>query len=319
MAAEAAGYKADSPPQAGAPPKTKLNYMKPDATWTRFLGPPKMQLNILQPLRQVKAYVGIGMQTQENEVELLDARTAGLGYQNVGFTLEPFTTTVADADWASVANDGSAANELYKKELEVAVRKLHPTVVKIEWSTFLLRGSGANPPASGGIHLDYFPDREKMDEFFQRYKVKSGDKPFYNDFFQTIDKHPDLELELVLGLWKPRNTRDPVCESPLIACDPRTVNIQDAIPQEQEFTVLAEGREAPIANMSANLRYSDKHKWYYYPEQTKDELFVFRHYTAKDLAFANFHCAGVLPLPEGREPRSSVETRAFLFFEKDTK
>merc|ERR1712125_43705 len=97
----------------------------------------------------------------------------------------------------------------------------------------------------------------------------------FNDFRQSINKHPDLELGLILGLWKPRNARTPVLESPLIMCDPATVDMKDAVPQEQVFTVAAEGLAAiKVVNLSANLKYSDAHRWYYYPEQTADEVTV---------------------------------------------
>ena len=46
--------------------------------------------------------------------------------------------------------------------------------------------------------------------------------------------------------------------------------------------VNAEGGEVRVYNMSSTLVYSDKQKWYYYPEQTREELFVFRHYTNAD-------------------------------------
>ena len=84
--------------------------------------------------------------------------------------------------------------------------------------------------------------------------------------------------------------------------------------QEQCFNVNAEGTSVPVANLAANLKYSERQKWYYFKDQTRDEVFVFRHATIEQPSFANFHCGGVLPLPAGMEKRSSVETRVMLYF-----
>ena len=51
----------------------------------------------------------------------------------------------------------TAENIKYRGELEKIIRKLHPDVVKIEWSSFLLRGPtpGENNPAVCCFALSY--------------------------------------------------------------------------------------------------------------------------------------------------------------------
>lgn len=77
-------------------------------------------------------------------------------------------------------------------------------------------------------------------------------------------EHPgeELQLKIVLGLWKPRNVHNPVQEAPLVVCDPNTVDIAvEAVPQEQSFYVSTEGKQVPVANMASNLKFSKSHKW----------------------------------------------------------
>ena len=50
------------------------------------------------------------------------------------------------------------------------------------------------------------------------------------------NKDEGLEMGCILGLWKPRNEKQPVSDTPLIVCDPRTVDFAtEAVPQEQDF------------------------------------------------------------------------------------
>jgi hypothetical protein len=300
----------------GAPPTTTLNYVKPTTVKTRFLGMPRLlHYNVFKTFRQIGALIGVGASQEQRSVPLHDARqAAGLSYAACGFTLEPLQSAVTD--WAAVQTKGSASQVAYRAELEAIVRRLHPDVKAMAWSTFLLRGGpGENGPAAGAIHLDWFPDVERVQEFLGAHPKGFHDLNDTAAQVTAVEGHEALRLKLVLGLWKPRNARNPVVDAPLVVCDPSTVDMAaEAVPQEQLFLVKGEGRQIPVANVAANLKYSTAHKWYYYKEQTADEVFVFRHATMDEPHMANFHCGGVLPLPPGMEKRSSVETRVLLYF-----
>jgi len=123
----------------------------------------------------------------------------------------------------------------------------------------------------------------------------------------------ELELRAILGLWKPRN--GPVYDTPLVCVDASTVRQADIVPQEQSFTHIVNGQTMEVSNLAATPRYSPRHRWFYYPAQTKTEITVFRHNTPGDFSFANIHGAVDLPLPNGASPRQSVETRAYLYYE----
>jgi hypothetical protein len=137
------------------PPTTTLNYVKPGTAKTAFLGMPRLLQNPVKTFRQMGALVGIGSNTDRQQVPLHDARTAGLEYDQCGFKLEPLVSKVED--WSQVAIKGSAEHTKYVAELEVIVRRLHPDVKALAWSTFLLRGGpNENGPAAGAIHFDWY-------------------------------------------------------------------------------------------------------------------------------------------------------------------
>ncbi len=295
---------------------TTLNYVSAAAVKSQFLGMPSLcHYNVRKTCRQLGALVNFGKLQEQHQVTLTDARTAsGLAYETCGFTLEPLHSQVKN--WADVQIKGSAEQLKYQAELETIVRKLHPDVKAMAWSTFLLRGGpGENGPAAGAVHLDWFPNVAKVHAYLDEHKEGTHDLKQTAAQVREREGNEDLKLKLVLGLWKPRNRTNPVVEAPLVVCHPESVDIAaEAVPQEQLFDVRAEGRKIPVANLAANLRYTDRQRWYYYKEQTADEVIVFRHATVDTPEFANFHCGGVLPLPEGMEKRSSVETRVMLYF-----
>ena len=71
------------------------------------------------------------------------------------------------------------------------------------------------------------------------------------------------------------------------------------------------------------LKHSDKHKWFYYPDMTNDEVIAFKQFYYKkgysdkvDTPYeACFHCAFTDPrADENAEKRTSTEHRVQVFF-----
>ena len=339
-----------------------MGFTKPGVTHTNWYGFPKLRLpwpfsqgGIWQTLQETKAFVGMVASTGFHEIELHDARAhqADLDYARAGFTLEPLESKVEA--WPAVALEGTPERKTYEEELEAVVRRLHPGVKKVVFTSFLLRGGdGENPPAKGSLHLDMHPDKEACDRYAAagygaaavekkkkeeeeeeeeegKHREEDGDDD--DDDFAAAQAE-GLELGLVLGMWKPRQMANPVFDFPLIVADKSTVDMDSVVPQRQKFQHIAEGRTQLVCNLAATMRYSPDAKIYYYPEQTCEELLVFRHYTAPwavegggdgkgkgkgegELAVANFHGSAALPLPAGAGSRRSIETRAFLYFDKE--
>merc|ERR1712113_388190 len=68
-----------------------------------------------------------------------------------------------------------------------------------------------------------------------------------------------------------------------------------------------------------SLKFSENHKWYYYPQQQFDEVLVFKVFDKKeDGPRFVFHTAFEDPsCPQDAPPRTSLEARAIAFFPSD--
>mmetsp|Transcript_2973 Transcript_2973/g.9927 ORF Transcript_2973/g.9927 Transcript_2973/m.9927 type:complete len:311 (-) Transcript_2973:236-1168(-) len=297
--------------------KSKQNLIQRKVSETTFLGMPKMQLQFWKTWEEFSKLANLALSMDPQEITLLDARKRKLDYKSCGFKLHPLKSAVTD--WPVAATLGTEQNLLYRSELEKVVRELHPGVIRVAFMAFLLRGGpGENKPAAQSIHLDMYPDQQLYDAWKEKNAgvVAFDDDPSKKDDLAEAFADPNLELKHVLGLWKPRNTKNPVYDHPLFCLDATTLAAEDAVPQYQRFTTIAEGKVVPVVNVAGSVKAAPQQRWYYFPEQTADELFVFRHKTVDDPWLVNFHAAATLPLPEGAETRSSIETRAYCFFAK---
>uniref|UniRef100_A0A7S4TBG3 Uncharacterized protein n=1 Tax=Alexandrium monilatum TaxID=311494 RepID=A0A7S4TBG3_9DINO len=114
-----------------------------------------------------------------------------------------------------------------------------------------------------------------------------------------------------INVW--RNIVDtPVERSPLAVCDTRSV------PESDHF--LYELLFPDRTGENYSLRFSEAHKWYYYPRMVKDEALVFKVYDKQeDGPRFVFHTAFEDPLTKPSSPaRQSIEVRAIAFFSGDS-
>ena len=146
------------------------------------------------------------------------------------------------------------------------IKRLHPNVASIVWSsTFLLRGLEGEEGYSKQVHLDIYPETERRNRFLEAHPEG------FNDFREVVEKAPadaeggDLELGMVLGLWKPRVAI--VRDHPLVVLDASSCNVtEEAAPQEMDFYANAsagDGSRVRLANLNANLKSgrATKHRW----------------------------------------------------------
>jgi hypothetical protein len=241
---------------------------------------------------------------EKHRVVIQDARKRNLDYEKCGFTLCPLKSGVTD--WDQVALKGSDQQKLLFAQFESVIRELHPDVERIQFEGSLMRGGDdTNPPATNGLHLDFYPDMEKVKAMGAN---GSSDQP-----------DDGLEMKMVLGLWMPREMANPVYDYPLFVGDASTFVLEDIVPQRQDFYHISEGQKQRVRNLAAGAPiYSPRQRWYYYHRQTCEELIIFRHLTEPAGGKACFHAAFEQPLPEGMETRKSFETRAFLHFAKSS-
>jgi hypothetical protein len=262
--------------------------------------------------KQIKALGGFGMGMETRDLVLKDARVRSLNYAKTGFCLQPIELEPAVTDdWSKSAQMETPENSLYKEALIKILETLHPTVKKIEFFAFLIRGgeNSQNAPSSNAPHLDMFQDRTMANDFVKEHTPASEESK--EDKVEDIDEDQD---NIVVGMWLPLQTENPVYDHPLCFVDASTFSKDDEIPNKTVFShVEADGTKTDIINLSSLPKFNSTQDWYYYHQQTHQEVVIFRHYT-KSTYLANIHASVDLPLPKGAATRKSVECRAQLFF-----
>jgi hypothetical protein len=111
----------------------------------------------------------------------------------------------------------------------------------------------------------------------------------------------------IIQVWRPIN--QPIQANPLALADAKTVQMEDLI--------VAERRYPHRVGQTYRLKYSPNHRWFYFPEMTRDEAVVFKVYDSEKDGRARFtpHTSFQDPTSAANPvPRQSIEVRAFAFF-----
>jgi hypothetical protein len=111
----------------------------------------------------------------------------------------------------------------------------------------------------------------------------------------------------IIQMW--RAIADPIRANPLALADARSVAPEDLL--------VAERRYPHRVGQTYRLKYSPRHRWFYFPELTRDEAIVFKVYDSEKDGRARFtpHTSFDDPTtPPGAPPRQSIEARALAFF-----
>ena len=111
----------------------------------------------------------------------------------------------------------------------------------------------------------------------------------------------------IIQVWRAIN--QPIRSNPLAIADASSVEPADLL--------IAERRYPHRVGQTYQLRYSPKHRWFYFPEMRRDEALIFKVYDSQRDGRARFvpHTAFDDPAtPAGAAPRESIEARAFAFF-----
>jgi len=260
---------------------------KESESWTAFF-PKYIQTRLNRVLQSLFS--------EYHAVEFLNAREADIDYHVNGFSL--VESPMEECDWTVKEN-----REKFYREMEPIIRELHPDSDELVWydDGFLQRSfDGSNEPAIDGPHLDYHVDHSLTKEW-AGYDLS--------------------EIDMIIGIWKPDNMDTPVVDYPLALMDASTFEPTDSRPFKLEFTnTLMNNTVQELRVVSGSPRYRPEQKWYYYPEQTSNEILLFRQYTNEDTvgSFANFHTSFKVPgFPSDAPSRRSVEMRVGLTFKKD--
>jgi hypothetical protein len=111
----------------------------------------------------------------------------------------------------------------------------------------------------------------------------------------------------IIQVW--RAIAAPIRSNPLAVADARSVAPEDLL--------VAERRYPHRVGQTYRLKYSPRHRWFYFPEMRRDEAIVFKVYDSEKDGRARFtpHTSFDDPAtPPGAPPRQSIEARALAFF-----
>ena len=111
----------------------------------------------------------------------------------------------------------------------------------------------------------------------------------------------------IIQVWRAIN--QPIRSNPLAVADARSIAAEDLL--------IAERRYPNRVGQTYRLKYSPKHRWFYFPEMRRDEAIVFKVYDSAKDGRARFtpHTSFDDPTtPPGAAPRQSIEARALAFF-----
>ena len=111
----------------------------------------------------------------------------------------------------------------------------------------------------------------------------------------------------IVNVW--RSTAGPATKSPLALCDAQTLRSPELVASER--------RAAQRTGELELVTFSAEHRWYFYPDVTRDEALLIKTFdSATDgRARRSVHTAFANPLAdEDAPPRESIESRLFVFF-----
>lgn len=216
---------------------------------------------------------------ETHRVKVRNARQAhpAMSLDRNGFTLTNHNSRVVDFF------DKAEVDEKYPAEVEAIVRQL-TGADRVALTGWMARTSGdiasrqkkhagythqggVQPPA-GEAHVDYLPDR--ADFIAEReYRRAWPDGRGYRRF-------------IAASVW--RAFSEPPQDWPLALCDGSTVSadegtantmyVVDEIPDEA--TMLAHVPDEDTRIAAAIFRYNPRHRWWYYPDMTRDEVVMIK-------------------------------------------
>ena len=111
----------------------------------------------------------------------------------------------------------------------------------------------------------------------------------------------------IIQVWRAIN--QPIQANPLAVADAKSI--------EPDDLVVAERRYPHRVGQTYRLKYSPKHRWFYFPEMRRDEALVFKVFDSEKDGRARFtpHTSFQDPAsPPNAPPRQSIEVRALAFF-----
>lgn len=245
------------------------------------------------------------MRLEPHIVKIHDARPIAdqLDFDREGFRLVPHRSAVADL------KDARALAATQPAELEALVREQVGAA-----RTFCVgpqrRLAESMPQSERTLEatqgLDTFPARFVHGDF-----TDEGVHWMAGDFQLRLEDYPRYA---VFNVW--RCITPPPQDIPLAFCAANSIGKGDAV---EALAVMDRPELAPrvVRALSEAYRPNPRHRWYYFPDMTPDEVVIFKTYDS-DLSRprAVAHTAFTAPdCPPDAVPRQSLEARVLALFD----
>jgi hypothetical protein len=225
-------------------------------------------------------------------VEILDGRGKSFSLDDNGFTFVKHKTAVLDfLDKAELAN-------IYYPEVAALIKRVAGAKRVHVFDHTLRSGNEAEREAK--------LLREPVLSAHNDYTDWSGP----NRVKELMGTEADELLArrfAIIQVWRASN--QPIQSNPLAIADAKSVEPDDLL--------IAERRYPHRVGQTYRLKYSPRHRWFYFPQMRRDEALVFKVYDSEKDGRARFtpHTSFDDPAtPPGAPPRQSIEARALVFF-----
>jgi len=230
---------------------------------------------------------------ERHRVEIANGREArGLALDANGFVLVEHRTAVRDFF------DTEEPKRVYYPEVEALIRRVAGASRVLVFDHTLRSGSEDEREAK--------LVREPVLSAHNDYTEWSGPQRVRD--LMGAEAEELLERRFaIIQVW--RAIADPIQSNPLAMADARSVAPEDLL--------VAERRYPGRVGQTYRLKYSPRHRWFYFPEMRRDEALVFKVYDSAKDGRARFtpHTSFDDPAtPPGAPPRQSIEARALAFF-----
>jgi hypothetical protein len=229
---------------------------------------------------------------EERAVEIENGRGGMFSLDTHGFQLVEHRTAVKDF------LDPRELQSVYYPEVERLIQA-HAGAARVVVFDHTLR-SGDEAEREARLH------REPVLQAHNDYTEWSGPQRLR----EVMGAEAPVLLErrfAIIQVWRAIN--QPILSHPLAIADARSIAPQDLL--------VAERRYPHRVGQTYRLRYSRRHRWFYFPQMHRDEALVFKVYDSATDGRARFtpHTSFADPAtPPGAPPRQSIEARALVFF-----
>ena len=235
-------------------------------------------------------------QVDARRVTLRNARLYdGLGLDRSGFELSVHRS--ARTDWAAVL-DPERVRAVYDPEVEAALRA-HTGAEKVLIFDHTLRDSGAGP---GRAALREPVRRVHDDQTFESAPNRVRKHLPAGEAAQRLQRR-----FAIVNFWRPVGA--PVQQAPLALCDARSIESAELLPSDLAYPDWTGETYA--------LAHHPRHRWYWYPAQTPDEVALLKIYDSATDGTARLTAHTAFDDPTSAAdapPRRSIEVRTLLFW-----